>query len=214
MLGERLSRLVSLERLKLAAGIVLLSPFLPLLFQGEEYGETAPFLYFISHEDPELVEAVRRGRREEFAAFAWQGEPPDPQSEQTFLRSRLDESLAATEPHRTLLEFHRELLRLRREHASLRAGSPAGGEVLPFERQRVLAARRQSAGAQSLLVASFGEARARVPLALPPGRWRKVLDSSEERWRGPGAVCPDLVDSAGEEIAVELAPSSLALFLM
>jgi maltooligosyltrehalose trehalohydrolase len=214
MLGERLSRLVSLETLKLAAGIVLLSPFLPLLFQGEEYGETAPFLYFISHEDPELVEAVRRGRREEFAAFAWQGEPPDPQSEQTFLRSRLDESLAATEPHRTLLEFHRELLRLRREHASLRAGSPAGGEVLPFERQRVLAARRQSAGAQSLLVASFGEARARVPLALPPGRWRKVLDSSEERWRGPGAVCPDLVDSAGEEIAVELAPSSLALFLM
>jgi maltooligosyltrehalose trehalohydrolase len=78
----------------------------------------------------------------------------------------------------------------------------------------VLAARRQSAGAQSLLVASLGEARARVPLALPPGRWRKVLDSSEERWRGPGAVCPDLVDSAGEEIAVELAPSSLALFLM
>ena len=60
------------EALKLAAGITLLSPFVPMLFMGEEYGETAPFQYFTSHGDPELVEAVRRGRREEFAAFGWE----------------------------------------------------------------------------------------------------------------------------------------------
>ncbi|HEY5542871.1 MAG TPA: hypothetical protein VIM04_06415, partial [Candidatus Binatia bacterium] len=74
MLGERLSQLVSFEALKLAAGAVILSPFIPLLFMGEEYGEEAPFQYFISHSDPQLVDAVRDGRRQEFAAFSWQGE--------------------------------------------------------------------------------------------------------------------------------------------
>ena len=79
LFGERLGQLLSLEALKLAASAVILSPFIPLLFMGEEYGEVAPFQYFISHLDAQLVDAVRRGRREEFAAFAWQGEPPDPQ---------------------------------------------------------------------------------------------------------------------------------------
>ena len=66
-LRDRLSALVSFEGLKLAAAVVLLSPFIPLLFMGEEYGETAPFPYFVSHSDPDLIEAIRRGRREEFA---------------------------------------------------------------------------------------------------------------------------------------------------
>lgn len=83
--GERLSTLVSFDGLKLAAGMVLLSPFVPLLFMGEEYGETAPFLYFTSHSDPTLVEAVRKGRLEEFAAFGCEDEVPDPQDEATFL---------------------------------------------------------------------------------------------------------------------------------
>ncbi|MFC1970861.1 malto-oligosyltrehalose trehalohydrolase, partial [Chloroflexota bacterium] len=87
--GERLSMLVSFEALKLTAGIVLLSPFMPLLFMGEEYGETSPFPYFVSHNDPELIEAVRKGRREEFLAFDWQGEIPDPQDESTFLSAKL-----------------------------------------------------------------------------------------------------------------------------
>jgi len=79
--GERLTALVGTEALKLAAGITLLSPFVPLLFMGEEYGESAPFQYFVSHGDPVLVDAVRRGRREEFAAFGWQDSVPDPQDE-------------------------------------------------------------------------------------------------------------------------------------
>ena len=98
MLGDRLSATLSFEQQKLAAGAVLLSPFIPLLFMGEEYGETAPFQYFVSHSDPALIEAVRQGRREEFAAFAWQGEVPDPQDEATFRRSRLNRDLAGKEP--------------------------------------------------------------------------------------------------------------------
>jgi maltooligosyltrehalose trehalohydrolase len=89
MLGERLATLVSFEAYKLAAAAVLLGPNVPLLFMGQEYGEQAPFQYFVSHTDPDLVEAVRRGRREEFRSFDWAGEVPDPQDAGTFLRSKL-----------------------------------------------------------------------------------------------------------------------------
>src|SRR6185503_2081252 len=102
-LGERLSQLVSFEDLKLAAAVVLLSPCIPLLFMGEEYGETAPFLYFISHSDPDLIEAVRQGRRAEFAAFDWRGEVPDPQDEATFLSAKLRHELRESGQNKMLL---------------------------------------------------------------------------------------------------------------
>ena len=89
LLGDRLNQTVAFEDLKLVAGLVILSPFIPMLFMGEEYGETAPFQYFSHFSDEQLVEAVREGRRREFAAFAWQGEVPDPHDEATFeIRSR------------------------------------------------------------------------------------------------------------------------------
>src|SRR3989454_9940980 len=108
--GERLSQLVSLESLKLAAGIILLSPFVPLLFMGEEYGEKAPFQYFTSHADSNLIEAVRRGRREEFASFQWRGELPDPHDEATFLRAKLNHQLREQGEHKVLVEFYKELI--------------------------------------------------------------------------------------------------------
>src|SRR5690606_3279569 len=77
MLGERLSQLVSFEMLKLAAGVLLSSRFVPMLFMGEEYGEEQPFLYFVDHGEPELVKAVREGRKNEFKSFQWEGEVPD-----------------------------------------------------------------------------------------------------------------------------------------
>ena len=136
--GERLSQLVSFEALKLAAGVVLLSPFLPLLFMGEEYGEVAPFWYFVSHSDPDLIEAVRQGRQEEFAAFEWPGEPPDPLDEATFLRARLDHSLRQEGEHRVLREFYRELLRLRQELNLLTDLGRQDREVQGYEREKVL----------------------------------------------------------------------------
>jgi maltooligosyltrehalose trehalohydrolase len=119
MLGERLTQIVSFEGLKLAAGIVLLSPFIPLIFMGEEYGEVAPFLYFTSHSDPALIDAVREGRRQEFASFRWQGEPPDPQKETTFLRTKLNHRLSNEGQHQVLLQFYKKLIRLRREVPAL-----------------------------------------------------------------------------------------------
>jgi maltooligosyltrehalose trehalohydrolase len=113
MEGDRLSTLVSFEQLKLLAAFTLLSPYVPLLFMGEEYGETRPFPFFVSHGDPELVEAVRKGRKAEFAAFGWAGEPPDPQGEHTFESAILDPSVAAHGENRALLDLHRDLIALR-----------------------------------------------------------------------------------------------------
>ena len=93
MAGDRLTLTQSFEKLKLAAGTVILSPFVPLLFMGEEYGEIAPFQYFTSHSDNDLIEAVRKGRRDEFVAFEWEGDVPDPQAESTFLNSKLTADL-------------------------------------------------------------------------------------------------------------------------
>ena len=102
-------------RHRLAAAAILLSPFTPMLFMGEEYGETAPFPYFVDHGDPDLVEAVREGRRREFSDADWGGDVADPAAESTFRGAVLDPSVA-DEPgaHRDMLDLYRTLLSLRR----------------------------------------------------------------------------------------------------
>jgi len=198
MLSERLSRLTSFEALKLAAGIVLLSPFIPLLFMGEEYGETAPFPYFVSHSEPELIEAVRKGRREEFTAFQWQGEPPDPQDEATFLASKLNWQLRSDEQHRVLAEFYRELIRLRREIPALACLSKDTVEVKGFEQHKLLFLRRWAKDSEVVMVFNVKKDQASVTLPVSAGHWHKQLDSSDERWRGSGSLIPDQISSNGE----------------
>jgi len=117
--GERIAQLVSPERARIGAALLLLSPFVPLLFQGEEWAATAPFRYFTAHADPELARAVREGRRREFAAFAWQGPVPDPQDLQTFVCSKLDWSESGREPHASMLRWYRDLLALRSREPEL-----------------------------------------------------------------------------------------------
>jgi maltooligosyltrehalose trehalohydrolase len=177
MLGERLSGLVPYERLQLAAGTVLLSPFIPLLFMGEEYGETAPFQYFISHGDPELVKAVREGRRAEFAAFAWQGSPPDPAAEETFQRSKLDLRLSEQGWHAALWQFYRRLIELRRSVPALHELSKDDLESLAFDAQQVLYWRRWAGDSQAWAVFNYGEQAADLLLPVPAGRWLKAIDS-------------------------------------
>ena len=167
MSGDRLTSKLSVEELKLAAAAVLLSPNIPLLFMGEEYGETAPFPYFVSHTDPGLIEAVRKGRREDHRRFHWPGEAPDPQAEATFRAAKLDPSRGNPE----LRAWYRALLALRREppfsilsRESVRAR--AQGSTVVVE--------RTTPGARALLVLRFGDDPAPPP---PPGRWTLALDS-------------------------------------
>ncbi len=211
MLGERLGELLEFERLKLSAGVLLLSPFLPLLFMGQEYGEPAPFLYFVSHSDPGLIEAVRQGRRREFAAFAWRGEVPDAQSVETFERSRLDHSLRQSGRHRTLLEFYRELIRMRKSMPALRRLSMEPGAVAVLEEQSVLTMERRAGDDHLLLVVHFGERGAPVSVPAQTGSWRKLLDSSDRRWMGPGSEVADRLRSGGS-LEMSSRPNSLYLF--
>jgi maltooligosyltrehalose trehalohydrolase len=187
MLGERLAALAPFPALKLAAGTLLLAPFVPLLFMGEEYGETAPFQYFVDHSDPDLIAAVRRGRREEFAAFAWQGEAPDPQSIETFQRSRLNRDLARSGRHQALRDWYAELLRLRRSVPALRTLSRDQLAVYSFDEAGVLALLRWEGGSSAGWAANFSADEAAVELPLPAGRWRTLLHSEEARWGGAGA---------------------------
>jgi maltooligosyltrehalose trehalohydrolase len=114
--GERSSALMSEGRLRIAAALLLTSPFVPLLFQGEEWGATTPFQYFTSHADPGLGRVVSEGRRGEFSAFGWDpADVPDPQDPATFERSRLDWTEQGQERHAGLLAWYRRLIALRRQ---------------------------------------------------------------------------------------------------
>ena len=179
-----------------------------MLFMGEEYGEEAPFQYFVSHSDRDLIEAVRKGRQQEFSSFAWKGEVPDPQDEKTFLRCRLDRALRFEKHHRVLYDFYRELIRLRKEIRPLAALNKDQMEVQSHEIPKMLSVRRWEGGEEVILLAHFGKSPAEVDIAIPPGRWQKQLDSQEERWGGPGSGIPEWVHSDGE-IRFSLSPFSL-----
>jgi maltooligosyltrehalose trehalohydrolase len=203
--GDRPSQSLSFEQLKLAAGTVLLSPYIPLLFMGEEYAESAPFQYFVSHGDPALINAVREGRKQEFAEFGWAGDIPDPQSEATFLGCKLNWKLHAEGRHRVLWKFYQELLRLRRDVSPLANLEKDAMEVTPFADQKVLLVRRWNASGQVLIVHSFDRIRASVNLPVPAGKWHTVLDSNEERWQGEGGATNGKPQSHGE-IQLDLTP--------
>jgi len=208
--GDRLSCLVKFEALKLAAGAVILSPFIPLLFMGEEYGETAPFQYFTSHSDPGLVDAVRRGRQEEFAAFEWQGPPPDPQAESSFLDCKLDPALRGQEPHATLWKFYQELIKLRQRRSALRQLSKPHMEVTALSSHRILVVRRWSESEDLVIAFNFGGDVNSMSATIPPGTWCVELDSSSQRWRGPGSLLGATWESRGDT-ALELNPESFAV---
>ncbi len=129
-LGERSAALMSDGRLRVAAALLLTSPFVPLLFQGEEWGASTPFQYFTGHEDAELGRVVSRGRRAEFASFGWSPEGvPDPQDPATFERSRLDWAELGKERHAGLLAWYTELIALRRRVPALTDPRPGSVET-------------------------------------------------------------------------------------
>ena len=211
MRGERLTRLITFEQLKLAAGVVLLSPFIPLLFMGEEYGEETPFPYFISHSDLDLVEAVREGRRREFAAFGWQENPPDPQDEATFLQAKLNPTLCHHGHHQVLMNFYRKLIRLRKTYSCLARLSKKNMDVVDDEKKMLLLVRRWSDTAEARIIFHFSSEQESVPVPISEGWWLKVLDSAEKQWQGPGSRVPAEIESQGEVTFIRPPHSVLVL---
>jgi len=113
--GDRIAQTVGTPRAKIAAALVLLGPFVPMLFQGEEWAASSPFQYFANHDDPEMARAVSEGRKSEFAAFGWNPEQiPDPEKRETFERSKLRWDEAEQGFHARMRSWYRDLIRLRR----------------------------------------------------------------------------------------------------
>lgn len=189
MLGERLSSLVSFEALKLIAGCVVLSPYVPMLFMGEEYGEENPFLYFVSHTDPPLVAAVREGRKREFAAFQQAGRAtPDPQSEDTFLASKLSWNLQEGK-HTILLNFYKHLIHIRKSQAAFRNFNRTGTKVHTAGQKLMVVYRQADTNeqAQCICIMNFDTSPASFEIETGEKTFKKILDSSEEDWMGAGS---------------------------
>jgi maltooligosyltrehalose trehalohydrolase len=141
--GDRIAQIVGRDRTKVVAALVLTAPFIPMIFQGEEYAASTPFQYFADHEDPEMAKAVKAGRQAEFAAFGWDPDDiPDPESVETFRRSKLNWDEIHESEHQEMLDWYRSLIHLRRRSASLQEGTPAQTKVRFDETQRWLVMRR------------------------------------------------------------------------
>ncbi len=187
--GERLSSLVPREALKVAAAACLLAPNLPLIFMGEEYGETAPFQYFTDHGDPALVEAVRKGRRADFASFAWEGEVPDPQNPSTFERSRVHPGPQTQAEHVQLLRWYHRLIDLRKSVPALGSAQPGLHEhhVWVGETKQVLFLhRRVLRPPAALVILGFNREQCSVTLQKPIGTWELMVEAFDVEFGGSG----------------------------
>jgi maltooligosyltrehalose trehalohydrolase len=191
--GERSSHLLSLGRLKIGAALVLSAPFIPMLFQGEEWAASSPFLYFTNHEDAELGRLVTEGRRREFAAFsAHSDDVPDPQALETFERSKLLWEECSRQPHAELLDWHRRLIRLRREFGALSDGRLDRVTVSYDDQAKWLVMARGPIA----VACNLSERRQQMP--LNSGKDARILLASEKE-----------VQLVGD--GVELPPDSVAI---
>ena len=192
-IGDRVAQSAGFDRAKIAAAIVFAAPFVPMIFQGEEFAASTPFLYFADHEDPEMARAVSEGRRREFAAFGWPPEKiPDPENPETFLRSKLDWKETGEGDHAEMLDWYRRLIHLRRTTPSLNDGNLDKVQV------------------------SFDEEKRWLTIDRGPVRVLCNLGNSAVELPNPGGYPVALASRKGIEAAgskVTLPPDSLAILL-
>jgi len=159
--GDRISQSAGIGRAKIASGLVLLGPFIPMLFQGEEWATNSPFLYFADHQDPELARLVSEGRRHEFDRFGWDPSIiPDPEKRESFLRSKLNWDEFNEAAHADVLDWYRKLIKLRRAEPSLNNGEPGNTAVTYNEDERWLCMQRGSI----IVACSIAETAQTVPI--------------------------------------------------
>ncbi|MCU0537949.1 MAG: malto-oligosyltrehalose trehalohydrolase [Hydrococcus sp. Prado102] len=202
ILGERLSQITSFEGLKLAAATVLLSSYIPLLFMGEEYGEDAPFFYFISHSDEALIEAVRKGKQEEFEKTGYRGQAYDPQSPDTFNKCKLEWEKQKEGKHKVIWEFYQTLIRLRREHPVLKILDNKTFNVSSNKADKLILINRYYEQNQVFYVLNFSDRAVSFKADIPESNWTKLLDSSDPKWMGAGATMPERLVS-NESVTIQ-----------
>ena len=212
--GDRLSTLLSFNALKVTAATVLLSPNIPLLFMGEEYGETAPFLYFIDHGDPGLIEAVRQGRKADFAAFGW-SDVPDPYAQETYDRSHLQWDKPHSQEQTYLLNWYQELIKLRKTIPALGPGKKSDKlKVQTHAKAQVLTIHRTGhSGPAALMILSFNKNATTITLKKPVGKWQMMLDSySPELGGNNDTSAPQDLTLPSENSSLDLPPYAVWVY--
>jgi maltooligosyltrehalose trehalohydrolase len=213
VLGERLGMLTGFGQLKMAAAALLLSPYLPLIFMGEEYADENPFFYFVSHTDEKLIEAVRDGRKKEFEAYKWDTEPPDPQGESTFAKSKIHWQKRYTGRNKMLLDWNKELIRLRKNRSALRYQEKDG--VLSYvsgNRGFCLVRSNEENDDHILSMFNFSDKETELIAPMQIDIWHKILDSLDPKWsyqENEATAAPEKL-KAGNRIV--LGPWSVAVF--
>ncbi len=183
--GDRLEHIIGPELSKVAAGLVLMAPFIPMLFQGEEFAASSPFQFFAHHEEAELAKAVSEGRKRDFAAFGWHPDSvPDPESQATFERSTLKWDEVTMPPHQEMLTWYTDLIRLRRATPGLNVGDASTIEITFDESERWLVMDR---GAIQV-VCNFSDAVQTLP--CKPNASLLLASSSEVRCAESNVVLP------------------------
>ena len=184
-LGDRLRQIVGFDRAMIAAALVLLSPFIPMIFQGEEWAASSPFQYFADHDDPEMARLVAEGRKNEFAAFGWDpAQIPNPEKRETFLRSKLNWNEALEGEHAEMLAWYRALIHLRRTTPCLNNGEPGHTHVLFDEQEKTLSMERGNI----TVACNLGQSR---KLFKVPGNCEVLLRSSNEaHFHGENLLLP------------------------
>jgi maltooligosyltrehalose trehalohydrolase len=188
-IGDRIGQIAGLDRAKIAAAFVLLGPFVPMIFQGEEWAASSPFQYFADHDDPEMARLVSEGRKKEFAAFGWDPDSiPDPEKPETFERSKLNWRERTQPQHAEMLAWYRDLIRLRRATPCLNNGEPGHTRVHYDEQKKWLSMTRGSIQ----VCCNLGDSvqKVSVPEGSPP-----VLASRSELWLEGSSITlpPDTV---------------------
>jgi len=209
ILGDRLSKIVDFEALKLAAATVLISPYIPFLFMGEEYGEEAPFFYFVSHSDENLIEAIRKDKQQEFKIFEGRGEFQDPQSPESFQKCKLNWEKQTAGKHKILWEWHQHLIQLRRTIPALKKLDKTSLEVSSIEAEKILFLRRWTDDSHIFCILNFNNQQVAFNAALPDGNWQKILDSADAKWMSAGSTLPEQIKSEQE---LTIKPQSFALY--
>lgn len=184
MLGNRLSTMIGMELQKVLAGALLLSPYIPMLFMGEEYAEENPFLYFTSHSDHDLIRMVREGRKDEFKAFMTEGEPPDPQSGETFAKSKLNwEQRTSNQIH--ILNFYTELINLRKTLSPLKNFDRNYTNAEIINSRKALLLTRSSNEQKLIAIFNFEAKEINLEhINVPITKWNLILNSAHQKWGG------------------------------
>ena len=166
-----------------------------MLFMGEEYAEKAPFLYFVSHGDKDLIRAVREGRKKEFGSFEWDIEPPDPQSEDTFKKSMLNWDLPGKGDHNAMLNLYAFLIKLRNNHLALNNCDRNKLYIEGDEKTKLVHLKRKYAGGDIYAIMNFSNNEIEIDNIGGGIDYKKVLDTSDNKWAGPGGNVPEKIES-------------------